>query len=196
MGDLEGLLSTPEYKDYSVFVTGHSLGGALSTMFSFRAAALGDFEKTITNVSFASPFVGDEVFRDKFIDLERKRRVRHLRISNYQDVVTLIPATTYPGLSGVGFFKHVGMNIRLYKGGDLLAPSYRRFYPKMGSLTNEVRNAMHANLMLGLSPTPIKFHLMPEYKTRLTDERTVEELSKLTLDELYANNEITGWSYI
>lgn len=196
MGNLEGLLSQPEFKDYSVFVTGHSLGGALSTMFSFRAAALGTFEKTITNVSFASPFVGDEVFRDNFIDLERKRLVRHLRISNYQDVVTLIPATTFPGLSGIGLFKHVGMNIRLYKGGDLLAPSYRRFYPKLGSFTDGVRNAMHANLMLGLSPTPIKFHLMPEYETRLNEERTVKELSKLTLDELYANKEITGWSFI
>eukprot|EP00536_Pseudo-nitzschia_multiseries_P005918 jgi/Psemu1/14020/gm1.14020_g len=196
MGDLEGLLNNPRYADFSVYVTGHSLGGALSTMFSFRAAALGTFKKPITNVSFASPFVGDEKFRENFIDLERKRKVRHLRISNYQDVVTLIPATTLPGFSGIGLFKHVGMNIRLYGGGDLLAPSYRRFYPKLGSFTDGLRNAMHANLMLGLSPTPIKFHLMPEYNKRIENKKTVEELSKLTLDELYANEKITGWAYV
>lgn len=197
VGMLKGdFFDKPEYNDYSLYVTGHSLGGALSTMFAFRAAVFGEFKKPVTNVSFASPFVGNQEFRDDFIDAERKRKIRHLRISNYQDVVTLIPSTTLPLPHGMKRYKHVGMNIRLYKGGDLFAPNYRRFYPKVGSFTDGLRNTLHANIFLGLSMTPIGNHLCPEYTARLNDRETAKELSKLSLDELYANKDITGWDYL
>ena len=163
-------------------------------MFAFRAA-LGEIDLPVINVSFASPFVGNDVFRDKFIDLEREKRVKHLRVSNYQDVVTLIPAMTFPLPAGIQPFKHVGMNIRLYSG-DLCSPNYRRFYPKMGSFINGMRNTLHANLMLGLSTDPIGNHLTPEYTKRLQSEGTKKELSKLSLDDLYADQSITGWRYI
>lgn len=78
----------------------HSLGGALSTMFAFRAAALGNelkLSSPITNVSFASPFVGEQGFRDEFYKLEQSQTIRHLRISNDEDVVPLIPySSTFP----------------------------------------------------------------------------------------------------
>ena len=167
-----------------------------TSLFAFRAATEKNFNVPITNVSFASPFVGNDEFREKFVDLERLKKIRHLRISNYQDLVTLIPATTFPLPNGIQTFKHTGMNIRLYEGRDLLAPSYRRFYPKMGSITNGLRNAMHANIPLGLSVSPISNHLCPEYTKRLTNEKTKEELSKLSLDELYGDKSITGWDYI
>lgn len=187
----------PEFKNYSLEITGHSLGGSLSTMFAFRAAALDDLPDTmVTNVSFASPFVGDSDFRKAFCDLERERKIRHLRISNYQDIVPLIPAMTFPVPDGVQMYKHVGMNIRLYEGDDFLAPSYRRFYPKTGSFVNEVRNSIHSDILTSLSVGVIGNHLCPEYDKRLTNEKTAEELKKLTLDELYANKDITGWDYL
>ena len=183
----------PEFEDYSLEVTGHSLGGAMSTLFSMRLAALNDFPgKTITNVSFASPFVGDEDFRDAFIQLERQRKIRHLRISNYQDMVTLVPPVSLdlPPLP----LKHTGMNIRMYEGGDLLAPKYRRFYPKKDSFVDGVRNTLHSSLLVGLSVGIIGKHLCPEYDRRLEDSK--EDLSKLSLKELYANEEVTGWKYL
>jgi len=197
IGMLKGdFFDKDQYKDYSLYITGHSLGGALSTMLSFRAAAFNEF-KMVTNVSFASPFVGNQEFRDDFYDLERKRKIRHLRISNYQDCVPLIPTFTppFPKLD-IEFFKHVGMNIRLYAGGDFLAPSYRRYYPKMNSIPDAVRNTMNANILLGLSVGVIEKHLLPEYTKRLQNEETVEELKKITLDGLYANKDITGWDYL
>jgi len=196
IGMLKGdFFDKPEYKEYTLEVTGHSLGGSLSTMFAFRAAAFGEFPNVVTNVSFASPFVGNQDFRQVFCDLERKRKIRHLRITNYQDVVPLIPATTLP-LPRLEQYKHVGMNIRLYDGNDFLAPSYRRFYPKVGSFVDEVRNSMHTSILLGLSVGVLGNHLCPEYDKRLIHEKTAADLQKLTLDELYANKDITGWEYL
>lgn len=197
VGMLKGLFEQDEYADYDLVVTGHSLGGSMSTMFAYRCACLeDDFPgKMITNVSFASPFVGGPSFRSKFIELERKKKIKHLRVSNYQDVVPLIPACSFPLPNGVEFYKHVGMNIRLYEGGDLAAPNYRRFYPKEGSLLNGVRNAMHTSIPLGLSVGIIGKHLCGEYHKRLTYKDTKEELEKLTLDDLYATKDIVGWEY-
>lgn len=196
IGMLKGdFFDKAKYKDYSLYVTGHSLGAALSTMFAFRAAAFNEFKKPVMNVSFASPYVGNQTFRNNFEDLERKRKIQHLRISNYQDVVPLIPAMTFPS-QFCTTYKHVGMNIRMYDGDDFLAPSYRRFYPKRGSFTDELRNSMHANILLGLSVGVIGKHLCPEYTKRLQHENMAKELRKLSLDELYGNKDITGWSYI
>jgi len=193
----------PEYKGYALEVTGHSLGGALSTMFAVRCATAvrTDFAESpptkITNVSFASPFVGDHAFRAAFLDLEQNCsvRFRHLRISNHQDMVTLLPTTSHL-IPKLETYKHVGMNIRLYDGNDLLAPNYRRFYPKSGSFLDGVRNSAHNNLWLGLSVGILGKHLCPEYHKRLTNEDTQTELSNLTLGELYNNPDVTGWVYV
>ena len=198
VGMLRGLLAQPEYEGYSIVVTGHSLGGSLSTLFAYRCACLDDFGPAmITNVSFASPLVGDADFRAKFVELERKRKIRHLRVSNYQDLVTLMFASSLPTLrSGLETYKHVGMNIRLYDGGDLLAPSYRRFYPKEGDLLNGLRNTVHGNIPLALSVGVIGRHLLPEYTKRLSNKDTKKYLQSLTLDQLYGNEEVTGWEYL
>lgn len=90
MGRVTDLLF--ENPDYEVFFTGHSLGGALSTLMAFRAAAFdNEIKGTVTNVSFASPFAGDQEFRDKFYELEINNKIKHLRVSNEDDVVPLIP---------------------------------------------------------------------------------------------------------
>lgn len=192
---LKKLLARDEYKNYDIDVTGHSLGGSLSTLFAVRCAVEGAFgDKMITNVSVASPFVGDEEFCNNFQDLERKRKIRHLRVSNYQDVIPLIPACTYPSLDGIALYKHCGMNIRLYDRGGL-TPGYRRFYPKEGDLVNDVRNAAHNNIPLGLSVMAITNHLLPKHDARLEDKETVEELKKLSLESLYNDKSITGWEY-
>ena len=180
-------------KGYTLFITGHCLGGALSTMMAFRAAALDDLkDTTVMNVSFASPFVGNQEFRNHFVAMEKKKKIKHLRVSNYKDVVPLIPymTITSPPLM---FYKHVGMNLRLYKSGSFLAPEYRIFYSKEGSLVNEVRNAAHSNVLTGISLFSIQNHLCPEYTGRL--DGASEKLNTVSLDDLYSNKDITGWTY-
>jgi dsDNA-binding SOS-regulon protein len=163
----------------------------LSTLFAFRAAAFGELPM-ITNVSFASPYCGDQGFRDHFYELEKSKRIRHLRVSNDEDIVTLLPNITLPIPNE--FYKHTGMNIRLYNDEDqFLMPKCRLFYPKKGSLLNEVRNAVLSNVVTGLSVGVLSKHLCPEYSKRLDDAE--EELQKITLEGLYSDPDITGWSY-
>jgi hypothetical protein len=104
---------------YSVYVTGHSLGGALSTLFAFEAASDDRIPKPVTCINIASPKVGNLAFRRAFQasvyplqiialpasvmisltiiyshrlqNLESKRHIRCLRIANHKDLVTLLP---------------------------------------------------------------------------------------------------------
>ena len=56
-----------QHPDYRLYITGHSLGGALSTLFAFTVAASNfSIEKPITCVSCASPKVGGNCFRKAF----------------------------------------------------------------------------------------------------------------------------------
>lgn len=56
-----------KHSDFRLYVTGHSLGGALATIFSFKVAASNlPIQKPITCVSVASPKVGGNCFRKAF----------------------------------------------------------------------------------------------------------------------------------
>lgn len=159
----------------------------MSTLFAFRAAT----EKKlpmVTNVSFASPRVGDQKFRDEFYKLERTNRIRHLRVANDEDEVPLIFPASIPTAVP---FKHTGMNLRLYKSSSWIKS--RIFYPKKGSWTNEIFNGVISNVVSGLSVGVISKHLCPEYSTRL--DAAEDELKKITLEGLYSDHDITGWKF-
>jgi alpha-beta hydrolase superfamily lysophospholipase len=66
MENLHKLLA--KYPDYKIYVTGHSLGGALSTLLAFKLAALEDerINKPITCLTIASPRVGNLDLRRAF----------------------------------------------------------------------------------------------------------------------------------
>jgi hypothetical protein len=81
---------------YRLYATGHSLGGALATLFSFYAAASDDYSipKPVTCVSVASPRVGEGMFQRVFTSLEKQGMLRHLRIANDGDPVTIMPTSS------------------------------------------------------------------------------------------------------
>ena len=85
---------------YKIYVTGHSLGAALSTLFGYMLSRERP-DKEIVVVSFASPRVGDENWKNSF---DSKSNLVHYRVTNSRDVVTAIPMI---------FYKHVGINISL-----------------------------------------------------------------------------------
>ena len=90
-----------EKKDYEVFVTGHSLGGALSTLFGYELSRV--TSKKVNIVSFASPRIGNSEFKNSF---DKRKNLVHIRITNNRDIVTALPMIN---------FKHVGTNICLYE---------------------------------------------------------------------------------
>lgn len=97
LSDLKTL--TDKNPDYSIYITGHSLGAALSTLFGYELSR--EVKNVITVVSFASPRVGDYEFRKKF---DEKENLIHYRVSNNRDVVTSAP---------MFYYQHVGTNIAL-----------------------------------------------------------------------------------
>tara|TARA_Y100000816_G_C26105946_1_gene587759 strand:+ start:3762 stop:4712 length:951 start_codon:yes stop_codon:yes gene_type:complete len=88
-----------EHPDYEICVTGHSLGGALSTLFGFMISHATDNKVTV--ISFASPRVGDWEWKKAF---ESKSNLYHYRVTNLRDAITAVPMINY---------YHVGNNIRL-----------------------------------------------------------------------------------
>ncbi|KAG7364510.1 lipase class 3 [Nitzschia inconspicua] len=125
---------------YKLYVTGHSLGGALATLFSlYVASSIGDKSSNIPGpvscISVASPRVGDRNFQAAFAHLEEHGLLRHLRIANHRDPVTIMPGATgkkiWATLSPVSFiafklmdnqfteketFRHTGIKLLLGKG--------------------------------------------------------------------------------
>lgn len=140
MGHVQALFLEYEHrKDYKLYVTGHSLGGALATLFSLYAASSaassdGIIPSPISCVSVASPRVGDQGFQTAFCRLEELGHLRHLRIANDGDPVTMMPSATakkvFSRLSPITYlafklidnkfdekenFHHTGIKLRLAK---------------------------------------------------------------------------------
>jgi hypothetical protein len=78
--------------DSQIFVTGHSLGGALATLAIpdiLNNTVFKDHGK-VELYTFASPRCGDKAFAIGF----QETRVRHWRIANTEDFVTMLPFPT------------------------------------------------------------------------------------------------------
>lgn len=186
-------------KGFDVFVTGHSLGGALATLYGLRLAQTRKYP-LVTIVSFASPYVGDEGFRKVFRQAELDGIVRHIRVSNSNDCIPANPC--------IGGFSHVGVNLELRKSGPVMnyegvdKPSLPlAFVTFLGSASFFVGKFL--SLFIGFPRVPtlsllpaglvtyamvkvlLDSHLFPQYRERLrTGLENAGYLSK-TIEELY-----------
>lgn len=63
------VMKKPQYEGYNLYIAGHSLGGALSTVFSYFVTSkkLEEVKSPVTNISIASPYCGDSNWRDSFM---------------------------------------------------------------------------------------------------------------------------------
>lgn len=96
---------TKKYPDYEVYVSGHSLGGGLATLFSYFISNI--TEKDITLITFASPRVGNKNWAD---DFNSRKNLRHYRFVNQKDIVTSIPYF---------YFHHVGNCIEINSNNEI-----------------------------------------------------------------------------
>jgi hypothetical protein len=88
-----------ENTPHSVYVTGHSLGGALAHLFAFDLS-FGPYASSFTRlITFASPRVGDSGWRDSYD--ARIPSTHSIRVFNQQDLVPKVPPKDF-GYHDVG----------------------------------------------------------------------------------------------
>merc|ERR1711935_635198 len=123
---------------YQMYVTGHSLGGALAQMVSLGlAGAKEDFiPRPVTCISFAAPFQGTGGYRSAYEQAELDGLLRCLRINNRDDLAPSFPPVSF----GLGLLnkkrlmKHTGMYLRLKPSGVLVEHSSK------ASVAGAIRN--------------------------------------------------------
>jgi len=173
IGELKAVME--KNPDYDLYIAGHSLGGALATLFGFYLASSGDdtFVKNspIQVFSVSSPRVGNKAFRDTFKNLEERGLLRHARIYNARDKVAMLP---YAG----GAYRHVGLEIKLRIEG--LEP--RLDYPRYEGWTQSSKSVSTWQQIVSTADA-VKFHGCPLVRRRL--KLASEDLVETTLEEEY-----------
>ena len=184
-------------------VTGHSLGAALATLFSFYAATdqrILQNGKPVEVFSFASPFVGDSQFRTAFKLLEREGKLAHARIVNDHDFVPMFPFVspkidleqklTFKSLD-IKSYKHVGLQIFLAPAGENKAASVN--YPSNEDVFGEAARFWQSNIVSSL-PSLLDAgtsHSPSEYQKRIKtaiEQETGSNKLDTTLVEYYGRD--------
>ena len=79
----------------NIYITGHSLGGALATIATMNITLIDLEQDEIKNpihlYTFASPRVGDNIFADKFNAFISKDKIKCFRFANSEDIVPKVP---------------------------------------------------------------------------------------------------------
>jgi len=96
-----------------LWITGHSLGGALATLVARR---LPTSMKPVGVYTFGQPRVGDTVFGKKY-------KLKHHRFVNNKDIVPTVPSRFIPGAFPPAFYTHCGSLEFFDKKGKLVAAS-------------------------------------------------------------------------
>jgi triacylglycerol lipase len=105
--DIQSKLDQAEFKDKPLFITGHSLGGALATIAAKKLSHGGGISACYT---FGSPRVGDEVWISNI-------KTPLYRVVNAADCVTMMPPSSETITLAswlLGFIPQFGKSIRSY----------------------------------------------------------------------------------
>jgi len=171
---------TVKYPDHKVYVTGHSLGAALSGLCSFFLACEPDLPKPISCINFASPRFGGEIYYESSQYLEKTKQLRMLRSVNNNDSIASVPS--------VGYY-HGGISCTMEKNGWFFKagkPSIE--YRKMGSrwwskLSYDLSQSAWTSLNIGYDHG--------DYISRIKLHK--EELEKYNFNKLYTDEDLTGF---
>ncbi len=98
---------TKDDPNVGIWITGHSLGGALATLMTARLLDMKDQGIPLNvkgMVTFGSPMVGNEVFKARLEDAAKTHGVSLVRFRNDQDRVTWAPSFGHESFN----YHHVG----------------------------------------------------------------------------------------
>ncbi|MBM7704281.1 lipase family protein [Metabacillus iocasae] len=131
-----------------LYITGHSLGGALATLHALDVAVNGPFEH-VTMYNYGSPRVGDPAFVTSYCLHVRESK----RFANTEDVITEVPPPVfrYPFTSKVWYYEHV--------------PAAISFTIQTGSITNNHMPAVYESGIKSLTDNPCvsRYPYMPYF---------------------------------
>jgi hypothetical protein len=163
---LKKLYEKDEYKDFDVYVTGHSLGGGLAQFFAFMLAGTlettGLPTKKVVAITYASPRVGNKEYQQTFAKLEKAGILRHLRVSNDGDVVAVAPS--------FGYYQ-TGVNIHVKPDGKMVVGygADRNFFTqlRLSSASMHSLTHYHARLFREENTDVIQMNVEDVYSTFL-----------------------------
>lgn len=177
LSDVKALMG--QNPGYKLYVTGHSLGAALSTLSAFYLSCDPDIPKPVSNINFASPRLGNETVLEAANFLEKTGQLRIMRAMNDNDSVTAVPSVGY---------HHVGFQV-IMDAANIFG--YSRdpviHYPNLkGSrLGRTWKNGFLASINLGYD------HGMTTYLERIEEGKDVLETQ--SLNSLYLDEKLTGY---
>ena len=179
--NLKVLLQKKEFQGYRVYISGHSLGGALSQLLAYQLASRGTLQEfdnaaPVTAVTWASPMVGNEGFRQAFEQLEDKDLVRHIRVSNAGDLVPVLPP--------VFGYTQTGINMHVKGNGEDMEVGYQCDHEDFKS---QFQYALkNKSSIKGLVNDFNKYHTIEDYKQNLFGSSVFnDEYFDKTIEELY-----------
>jgi hypothetical protein len=187
--------------DYKLFVTGHSLGGALTHFFSFFASTEQRFTKNgpVKAIAFASPYIGGHSWADAIRHQEQQKKLQLIQVRNNSDVIPRIPANFRIGKRGP-LWRHVGICVTLPRLPRRLACGEKwkplvHYWGKEKSCMHSTIHGFRRNIIFHfayLRPWTLeRSHTLFELQDRLMyGEQNSEsggdfELLRNTIDELY-----------
>lgn len=100
-----------KHNGFSLWVSGHSLGGGLASLFAVSAACRDDIPKPVNCITHAQPLVGDVRLFQSVKKLEDGKHLLLLRTRNCEDGVPAVPAFSHkPNFT----YTHFGMELKMY----------------------------------------------------------------------------------
>jgi len=182
-----------EYPDFTLSVTGHSLGAALATLFSYLTVCEYEGKTTVKTpikcYVFASPRVGNDSFVQSFQELEIQGKIQFLRVANKRDFITKMPERSLFPNADINMFKHAGIELKLYPKKDCKI-NYPAVYGK-SNFSRFWRGSMQTVRYYIPYPTAIirlmqgdiiKFHFCDSYTESMDRQR--EKLQTITVEQI------------